>query len=445
MNRSDVAVIGAGLCGLTSALFLAREGHEVTVYEQCGEPGGQLAVLQQNGVERFYHHLFRTDHRLLTLLDSFPTPVPVRWYRSNSACWSEGRSYPLNTPLELVLGNLLPPLAAVRASLATAALRITGNHPLFDQCSARALLTATMGPATTDRFWLPQLEAKFGTHWQDISAAWMVGRLLVRARSRGPLGWYEVLGYPVGGFGRLLEALLKELRRLGVRLRVRCPVLGLEPGGRGGTRLQLAQSSIDHQAVLSSVPSTTLASLCPRFPLLQQRLCATPHRSVVCACFFLDRQLSPHYWISVLAPGTLPNVVVEHTNLLPPEDYAGRHIVYAARYLDPNDPLASAPDERVLEVLSEGLATVLPHFRNCTVEQATLSRVREAHSVMKRGHYSRIPPLRPGWDSLFVACTAQVFPSDRSLDEAVRLAEGACRAIGQFLDRPENPGTSTPP
>lgn len=42
-------VIGSGMSGLTAAAYLARAGHQVTVYEQYGEIGGVTATLRQDG------------------------------------------------------------------------------------------------------------------------------------------------------------------------------------------------------------------------------------------------------------------------------------------------------------------------------------------------------------------------------------------------------------
>jgi formate dehydrogenase beta subunit len=39
-----VAIVGAGPAGATCAYHLARKGHQVTIYEQLGEPGGMAAV-----------------------------------------------------------------------------------------------------------------------------------------------------------------------------------------------------------------------------------------------------------------------------------------------------------------------------------------------------------------------------------------------------------------
>ena len=40
----SVMVVGAGPAGVTCAYHLARRGHQVTVYERLGEPGGMSAV-----------------------------------------------------------------------------------------------------------------------------------------------------------------------------------------------------------------------------------------------------------------------------------------------------------------------------------------------------------------------------------------------------------------
>ena len=49
---STIAVIGGGTAGAASALFLARAGHQVTLYERVPEPGavGAGILLQPSGM-----------------------------------------------------------------------------------------------------------------------------------------------------------------------------------------------------------------------------------------------------------------------------------------------------------------------------------------------------------------------------------------------------------
>lgn len=58
-----VAVVGAGPAGLTAAYYLAKSGHQVTVFEKEGSPGGQLRVgipsyrLPQEVVDKEVEHI----------------------------------------------------------------------------------------------------------------------------------------------------------------------------------------------------------------------------------------------------------------------------------------------------------------------------------------------------------------------------------------------------
>jgi protoporphyrinogen oxidase len=64
-----ICVLGGGLCGLVASLRLSGSA-DVTILERDREPGGCLSSYRLDGawVERFYHHCFAGDTRLLALL-----------------------------------------------------------------------------------------------------------------------------------------------------------------------------------------------------------------------------------------------------------------------------------------------------------------------------------------------------------------------------------------
>ena len=85
MSRT-YAVLGAGALGLTAALRLAQRGHHVTVLEREPLPGGLAAGFRVGGedgpwLEKFYHHLFRSDRHAIGLIRELGLEPDLTWHR----------------------------------------------------------------------------------------------------------------------------------------------------------------------------------------------------------------------------------------------------------------------------------------------------------------------------------------------------------------------------
>ncbi|HAY84864.1 MAG TPA: oxidoreductase, partial [Chloroflexi bacterium] len=84
-----IAIIGAGFAGLSAAYDLAKNGHQVTIFEASGYVGGLAAGFKEPhwdwSVEHFYHHWFQSDAHMLGLIQElglshkviFPRPYTV--------------------------------------------------------------------------------------------------------------------------------------------------------------------------------------------------------------------------------------------------------------------------------------------------------------------------------------------------------------------------------
>src|SRR5262245_42223962 len=85
--KKKVTVMGAGIAGLSCAYELMRRGHDVTVLEASGRPGGHVRTLHDPfadglyadlGAEHFYYPGYTEYWRYLKEFSLTPIPYPRR-------------------------------------------------------------------------------------------------------------------------------------------------------------------------------------------------------------------------------------------------------------------------------------------------------------------------------------------------------------------------------
>ena len=80
----DIAIIGAGLTGLTTAFWLTRAGKQIQIIERQDRAGGQIRTFQENGF--VYESGPNTGVVLITLF-GLPIFTIKKWYsRAQQTC-----------------------------------------------------------------------------------------------------------------------------------------------------------------------------------------------------------------------------------------------------------------------------------------------------------------------------------------------------------------------
>ncbi|HET8953885.1 MAG TPA: NAD(P)/FAD-dependent oxidoreductase [Solirubrobacteraceae bacterium] len=442
-----VAVIGAGVAGLVCALRLTEAGHACDVYERWPGLGGQAATIDVGHghlLERYYHHLFTSDRHIAALYDELGMPDELEWLPSSVAFFLEGRSWPFTSPLHLLRFSPLSLRSRVRMGLAVLRLQRGGDDVRpFERMTARAWIAEAMGAEAYEKVWGPLLRGKFGDRADDISMAWLWGKLTMRRKLQGKESRQELLGYPRRSWEPLFGVLQERIEAGGGRVLIDRPVKRLGPGfaiecGAPGSfrsghdpRAFASAGSERYDAVVATVPNDVfLGMLDLELPGdYRRRLEGVEYHTALCLLLELDQSFTPYYWTNIADP-ELPFVgVIEHTNLIAPERYGGRRFLYVANYLAPGHELLGLDADALLARYEPGLRRINPGFGRSWVKERWLHREPAAQPIVTVGYGERIPPLQTGVPGLVLANTTQIYPEDRGTNYAVRLGTDAAGAL----------------
>jgi protoporphyrinogen oxidase len=447
-----VAVLGAGVAGLVAAYRLGQRGHAVDVYERWPGLGGQAATLPIDGgvlLERYYHHLFTSDRHIADLYDELGMPDELEWRRSNVATFTDNKSWPFNSPLDILRFKPLSLRSRIRMGLAVLQLqrKYGDDYTPFEQTTARDWIEREMGAEAYARVWGPLLRGKFGDRADDVGMPWLWSKFTLRRKVKGKEAREERLGYPRGSFETLYTALQERIEADGGRVLIDRPAARLDHDGEAYTIASGAPSSFRsghdprdyptldgeerYDAVMATVPSDVFLALLS--PSLAQRIGqpyldrvgSTEYFTALCLLLEIDRQFTPFYWTTIADPG-LPFVgLIEQTNFVEPERYGGRRFLYVANYRTAGDPLLELDADALIERYTRGLRRVNPEFSPDWIKQRWLFREPAAQPIVTIGYRDRMPALNTGVPGLVLANTTQIYPEDRGTNYSVRLGDDA--------------------
>lgn len=431
-ENQSVAIIGAGLGGMSAAYDLALAGSNVTIYEAADHVGGLAAGFKQPHwdwtVERFYHHWFHSDKHIRGLIGElgwsdqviFPRPVTVMYYKGNFY------------PFDSISAALLYPglgwgINKLRFGLVGLYLKMTKNWRALEKATVDSWMRKWAGDRVYESMWEPLMIGKFGEKYAKVvNMAWLWARLHARTTR---LGTFK------GGFQAFADQLAERLQQMSVSIQLNTRVQAILPDADSQITLIAGdgQAKYYHQVLATTSPGL-LAHLAPALPNnYLQGLLSLESMGAVVMIFSLKHQLSRqgYYWYNIPKSAGFPFLsLVEHTNFISPKHFGGEHIVYVGDYLPQDHENFELTQQAIQEKFLPHLQKFNPDFTPDWINHTWLFRTKYAQPVPLLNHSRNIPDIRTPLPGLYFASMSQVYPWDRGTNFAVEIGR---RAAGMML------------
>ena len=391
-----IHVVGGGIAGLAAAYRLREHGYEVTVVEASDDIGGLAATYGTAGddVEQFYHHLSKSEETIVELAEELGLDDRVEWLIGKNAYYVDGIVHPLDTLPQIAAYPHLSLYDTFRLGLLTLEVDVRGGRPRFDTYDDLAdfetvpikefLLDHTTR-GVYENFFEPLLDAKFGDRKEEVSAAWLLGR--IKFRGERDLMRGEILGYFDGGFATLIDALVEAVGRENVRTGARVTGLGIQE-----ETVESLTVETDDGTETRPTDGVVVATMPNVLEKLTGYTCDIDFQGAVCAVVTMAEPLTETYWLNVAHDAPF-GALIEHTNFVPPERYGGDHLLYIASYVqDRNEAVWRMDDTALRESWLSELEEMFPGFGRSSVEEVRGARNPRVAPVYERGYLEMVVP-----------------------------------------------------
>jgi len=395
-QKTPVAILGAGLTGMSAAIELGDAGCSNRIFEKLGRPGGHAITVEEEG-----YRFDRTGH-LLHLRDPAMRERVLGWIGDDhlslerrSRVWSNGvyTRYPFqaNTyglPPEVAYECLM---GFLKARSAAAADPPANFEEYCDQ---------HFGKGISKHFMIPYNQKLWGVSPKEITAEWCerfvprpkledVVAGAVGANDR-ELGYNARFVYPRNGIDALPRAMASELPHL---------ELGRAPEriDAAARRLHFADETVDYDVLLSTIP----------LPVLLRTLQAPPtavrdaaERLRCTHLYYLDVALSapcPHdfHWAYVPEPKYPFYRVGCYSHFSPSMAPAGAANLYV-ELADRGEPDL----ETLVPQVTKALAEMRFIASASDVAFTRLRKIDFAYVLFDHEYYNALNVIRPYLDSV---------------------------------------------
>jgi protoporphyrinogen oxidase len=432
-----IGIVGAGVAGLTAAYRLAKQGHEVEIFEASDHVGGLASGFPVAGtsLEKYYHHIFTSDVRIREMVDELGIRDSLHWLTSQMGFTYKGKLYPFGTPMQLLQFSPLPFWERIWFGVQALYLGQVNDWKKYEAVTAHDWMKKNSGPTIWKVVWEPLLRGKFGRFYDKVAMAWLWARIHTRASSRK--GSQEKLGYFKGGFEVFHQALAEAVQKAGVKLHLKQPIQRILTQDGKLKGLEVAGQEKNYDRLIFAAATPIFLKTCPELPEdYKKRMTQLDFLGAQCLILVMKQKFSGMYWINIADTDIPILALIEHTNFAPGDWYQNKHIMYIGNYLPQDHKYFGMKKEDIFAELLPHLQKINPQFNATWVEELFLFQDLYAQPVVPL-HYSEVKPTyETPIENVYLANMALVYPEDRGTNFAVDVGNKVARLIDPQVDIP---------
>ena len=433
-DQTRFAIAGSGMLGLTLAMRMAKQGHDVTLIEAAPSLGGLASVWNIGDIEfdRHYHVTLLSDSRLRNLVSEIGLEDEMRWIETKTGFYTDDKLYSMSNTKEFLQ---FPPLTLIEK------LRLGGtifyaskisNWKRLEKLPVAKWLRRWSGAGTFKKIWEPLLKAKLGDSYKITSAAFIWAHISRMYKARRTGLKKEMFGYVKGGYRTIINRLIEVMQEQGVTVKTASPIENIRKLDDGQFEVKYAgQDRADHfDKVIMTTPNSILSRVCGDLNEDEKRrFGSVEYLGIVCASVLLKKGLSPYYVTNITDDWVPMTAVIEMTTIVDPEELGGKSLVYLPKYVPSDHELFEKSDEEIQESFLSALDRMYPEFSRDDVIDFKLSRVRSVMAIPTLKYSELLPPMKTSVEGLYVVNSSYILKGNLNVNESITIAEDAMRTV----------------
>jgi protoporphyrinogen oxidase len=422
-SKTHIAVIGAGAGGLSVAKFLLENSKlniQCDLYERESQTGG-LAANSQNfvGIEKFYHHIFKSDKEVIELAKQIG--VPIEWRSLNTANFTFERGILSIDTISGIFQNL-GFAAGIRMMVGVLLIKLRIRIVKHDS-NIESQIVTLFGKIAAAQIWKPLLSQKFGDKWKEISIKWLFSRIRDRSLK---------LGVIEDGFGSMWFKLEKELEMDNRFSISQSNIVAIQTVSNGYT-LESSPKKQQDDILYDYVIDTT-------GHVVQSEDLRDDYQSAICVILKTNKTLPcSFYWLNLLPKEMFFTVAIDHTKVLGVFDSPETSYFYLARYIDKKVAVTKnnvKEKSKLAKIAESELRLILASevIHDFSIEDYEVHIAINAQPIFSKENIKRIRMNDRGAD-LFGINLWNTFPHDRGQNYAIAEARKVATLINLEIQK----------